>query len=174
MSPQKCGHLTRNGDPCQAWAVRGSSPPRCAAHGGRPLPASAASGGRGDPARPEGEGPAQCTGRSCGPCARPQDWPAQGTGNDTGVIAGIIADLAAKQQRLSTYIDDLLSLAADRPDGASIRDIAHLLALHSQNAARLGRLLRDKRALSGETADGIAGVIAQALDELGSEWGLEL
>jgi hypothetical protein len=150
MSPQKCGHLTRNGDPCQAWAVRGSSPPRCAAHGGRPLPPPAASGGRGDPTWPVGEG------------------------DDTGVIAGIIGDLAAKQQRLSAYIDDLLSLAADRPDGASIRDIAHLLALHSQNAARLGRLLRDKRALSGEAADGIAGAIAQALDELGSEWGLEL
>ena len=49
-----------------------------------------------------------------------------------------------------------------------------LFALHGLNASRLGRLLRDQRALSGEAADGIAGAIAQALDELSSELGAEL
>ncbi|MCC6192203.1 MAG: hypothetical protein IT318_24495 [Anaerolineales bacterium] len=39
---------------------------------------------------------------------------------------------------------------------------------------RVARLLRDKRALSGEAADGIAGAIAAALDELSSELGVEL
>ncbi len=36
--------------------------------------------------------------------------------------------------------------------------------------SRLGRLLRDRRALSGDAADGISDAIAKALDELGSEW----
>ena len=35
-------------------------------------------------------------------------------------------------------------------------------------------MLRDRRALSGEASDGFAGAIAQALDELGSEWGVDL
>jgi hypothetical protein len=92
---------------------------------------------------------------------------ADSAGFDT--IAGVIHDLAAKQQRLSEYIDDCLG-----DDSLPIRDLARLLALHGQNASRLGRLLRDKRALSGEAADGISGAIAQALDELATEWGLEL
>jgi hypothetical protein len=200
MSPEKCGHRTRDGAPCQAWAVRGSSPPRCAAHRGRPTPAP--------PAGAEGG------------CA------------EADIIAGVIADLAAKQQRLSAYIDDLLCTAADRPpvvspeprrqsrvlecgrfrdkierrqaeqgsseehvvspdrregeardpssvptagrEGVPLRELAHLLALHSQNAARLGRLLRDQRALSGEAADGLSNAITQALDELATEWGIDL
>ncbi len=84
-------------------------------------------------------------------------------------IDEIIADLAAKQQRLSAYLDDLLD-----SDQATPAEVARLLALHAQTASRLGRLLRDRRALSGEAADGIAGAIAQALDELSSELGVEL
>jgi hypothetical protein len=38
----------------------------------------------------------------------------------------------------------------------------------------IARLLRDKRALSGKAADGISGAIAQALDEMGTEYGLPL
>jgi hypothetical protein len=39
---------------------------------------------------------------------------------------------------------------------------------------RVARLLRDKRALSGEAADGLAGAIANALDEISSEFGEQL
>lgn len=123
---RRCSHLTRNGNPCQAWAVRGSAPPRCHTHGGADLV-------------------------------------------EFDTIAGVIHDLAAKQQCLSEYIDGCLA-----DDSLPIRDLVRLLALHGQNASRLGRLLRDKRALSGEAADGISGAIAQALDELATEWGLEL
>jgi len=43
------------------------------------------------------------------------------------------------------------------------------------NAVRtIARLLRDNRALSGKAADGISGAIAQALDELGTQWGYPL
>ncbi len=52
--------------------------------------------------------------------------------------------------------------------------MARLLALHGQNASRIGRLLRDKRALSGASADGILGAIGQALDELSTELGVPL
>lgn len=39
---------------------------------------------------------------------------------------------------------------------------------------RVARLLRDKRALSGEATDGLADAIAHALDELGTELDLPL
>jgi hypothetical protein len=33
--PQRCSHTTRSGQPCRAWAIRGSDPPTCSAHAGR-------------------------------------------------------------------------------------------------------------------------------------------
>lgn len=56
----------------------------------------------------------------------------------------------------------------------SVDELRHLLRIHGQNASRLGRLLRDQRALSGEAADGISGAVAQALDELSNELGVDL
>jgi hypothetical protein len=90
----------------------------------------------------------------------PTDSPAAVT------IADILADLIDKQARLTELID-----AADPDD---VRTLVRLFSLHAQNASRMGRLLRDQRALSGQAADGIAGAIAQALDELSSELGLPL
>jgi hypothetical protein len=81
-------------------------------------------------------------------------------------IDAILADLAAKQVRLSELLD-----AADPSD---LKNLARLFSIHSQNASRLGRLMRDQRALSGKAADGIAGAIAQALDELSNELGQPL
>jgi len=44
----------------------------------------------------------------------------------------------------------------------------------STGLGRVAKLLRDKRALSGDAADGIAGAIAAALDELKTEIGLDV
>jgi hypothetical protein len=85
------------------------------------------------------------------------------------LIGAIVLDLLAKQNRLSRYID-----ACFGDQKTPIPDLARLLAIHSQNAARLGRLLRDKRALSDRTADAMTAAIDQALDELSAEWGIEL
>ncbi len=97
------------------------------------------------------------------------------------VIRDLVDDLVAKQQALSKLIDHYLA-GEDQPPGEGtagegtlpLQDLLRLMALHSQNASRLGRLFRDKRALSGEAADGLAGAISQALDELSNEWGIEL
>lgn len=85
------------------------------------------------------------------------------------IIAAVIADLARKQQRLSQLIDHYL--AGDEP---SVRDLARLLALHGQNASRLGRLLRDQQALSDPVTDELSQAIDFALDQLSAEWGVEL
>lgn len=90
--------------------------------------------------------------------------------HDLRDIECIIDDLAEKQERLSEMINRCLDGEAQ----STLGDQAKLFALHGQNASRLGRLLRDRRALKGEASDGIAGAIAQAIDELGNELGSDL
>jgi hypothetical protein len=148
--PTRCTAKTKAGTPCKAWAVRGSDPPRCAAHGGSLA------------GRQVGAPPGNQNAVTHGLYAAPEEPPA--------TIEGIIADLARKQAALSVYIDGLLTAEAD----LDLDDVARLLKIHGMNASRLGRLLRDQRALSGDAADGIAGAIAQALDELSTELGVEL
>ena len=82
-------------------------------------------------------------------------------------IDDIIADAMCKHEQLSAYIE---RHAAD----LDAEQLARLLALHGQNATRLGRLLRDKRALSGKAADGLLDALGKALDELSTELGVNL
>jgi len=79
------------------------------------------------------------------------------------LIDALILDLAEKQAEFLACLDE-----GDLPSDKAIR----LFSILSQNASRLGRLLRDRRALSGEAADSITSAIAQALDELSTELGL--
>jgi hypothetical protein len=81
------------------------------------------------------------------------------------LIDTLILDLAEKQAEFLACLD-----AGDLPSDKAVR----LFSILSQNASRLGRLLRDRRAISGEAAEGITSAIAQALDELSTELGLEL
>lgn len=81
------------------------------------------------------------------------------------LIDALILALAEKQAEFLACLD-----ADDLPSDKAIR----LFSILSQNASRLGRLLRDRRAISGEAAEGITSAIAQALDELSTELGLEL
>lgn len=127
--------MRRDGRPCRAWAVRGSDPPRCAAHGGRAAAQS-----------------------------EPEEIP------DT--IESVIHDLASKQKKLSKYIETYTE--DETQINLEVKDLARLFQIHGLNASRIGRLLRDQRALSGEATDGIAGAIAQALDELATELGTDL
>jgi len=145
----RCTATTQTGKPCRAWAVvqlDSQNPPLCAAHGGGKSPVGA----------PEGNKNALKHGLFTHPDAPPL------------TINAIIEDLAEKQTQLSSLIEEGLR------DDPNIDNLARLFALHGQNASRLGRLLRDQRALSGAAADGIAGAIAQALDELSTELGTEL
>ena len=77
-------------------------------------------------------------------------------------INGVIRDLAEEQRRLTEYVEE-------KWGDLSAKEIAALLGLHGPNAARLGRLLRERRALEGESADGIANAIGAILDEISLE-----
>jgi len=84
-------------------------------------------------------------------------------------IDEVIADLVEKQRRLSAYIDGCIA-----QDDVSPTEVVRLLALHGQNASRLGRLLRDRQALAGPELDELTEAIGLALDELSEELGIEL
>ena len=87
---------------------------------------------------------------------------------DLTTIDGVIADLAERQARLTAFLERVLA------EGGDLTEVAKVFALHGQNASRLGRLLRDKRALSGQSADGLLDAIGKALDEISTELGIKL
>ena len=143
--PRRCTATTAAGPPCRAWAVPGSEPARCAAHGGCgaiPSPPAAAATHDREPA-------------------------ADFYANEPGAVTvdQAIAGLVDKMRRL-----DHLIAAHEDTNGYLIR----LFTLYTQASSRLGRLLRDRRALSGEAVDSIAAAMGRALDELSTEWGVDL
>jgi hypothetical protein len=79
-------------------------------------------------------------------------------------IADLVADLQRKVGRLSAMIDDCMDAT----------QVAGLFALHAQMASRLGRLLRDQRALDGKAADSMLDAIGVVLDEISTEMGIKL
>jgi hypothetical protein len=144
--------------------VRGSDPPRCAAHGGTKKRIGAPLGSQnalkhGFYAQRECEerlGETSPDEASLGDVA-PREWS----------IETIILDLCIKQARLSKYTE---LHSAD----LSAEELARFLQIHGQNASRLGRLLRNRRALCGAAVDEISAAIAQALDQLHDELGTVL
>jgi len=78
-------------------------------------------------------------------------------------IGDVADDLLRKQQQLSGYIDDQMA------EGLDSDEMIKLLSLLAQNASRLGRLLRDKRALDGESPDGLLEAISKIFDEVNTE-----
>lgn len=74
-------------------------------------------------------------------------------------IDDVVGDLMAKQEQLSAYI-------VERSEDIDSEEFVKLLALSAQNASRLGRLMRDQRALSGDTADGLLQALNRLKDEV--------
>ena len=76
-------------------------------------------------------------------------------------IDDLIEDLMEKQARVSELLDGVLD----------VREATMLVSLHSQNAARLGKLMLEKKALEKDAKDPFEEVMNQVLDELTEEWG---
>jgi hypothetical protein len=136
-----------DGTPCRAWAVRGTEPPRCSAHGGTA-------------ARSEGEQRRLEALRHA--CFAEPELPKDCT------IDAVIDVLFQRQLRLEMYLREIWD------SDVELKELAQLLRVHGQNAFRLGKLLRDQRALAGEASDGLAAAVSHALDELSTEMGVDL
>jgi hypothetical protein len=130
-----CTATTRAGRPCRAWAVRGSDPPRCAAH------ATAA-----------------------------------GSSHASHALALCRDELAhpTLDGEITIARDMLRRLVETLRDGTSGGELVQLAQTCFAGTRTVAGLLRDKRALSGGAADGLMGAIGQALDELSTEWGVDL
>lgn len=66
-----------------------------------------------------------------------------------------------------------LLIYLQQTDDISMPEVVKIAALVFRGARAVTTVLRDEKALSGEAADGIAGAVGRALDELSMELGLE-
>ena len=71
------------------------------------------------------------------------------------------------------YVAGVLAEMAQGGEPPSPRFV-QVLELYSRNATRLGRLLRDQRALDGQAKDGYSQAVDKALDELRDELGWDV
>ena len=165
-SPIPCSHTTAYGIPCRAFAVAGSDPPTCAAHAGRNVGAGAPPGNQN-----------RTTHGFYSPVLRPDEIADLVTyADDLSLDDEIACARVALRRVLALLTTDTVSPFEDPANQQRLTatDYARLAALALAGTRTVAKLLRDKRALSGEAADGISGAIAQALDELSTEWGVEL
>ena len=79
-------------------------------------------------------------------------------------IDDLIDDLMEKQARLSALLDRVMD----------VREAMMLVSLHSQNAARLGKLMLNKKALAKDPRDEFDQAFQEVLEELTEELGLRL
>ncbi len=164
----RCTATTKNGSQCKAWSIADAQPPRCSTHAG-------------------------CT---KGAGAPPGNHNAETHGfYDRAYTLEELADLVANAanmtlddeiaavrvgiQRAMLKIKDGRTNDIDKEGDEYQRDLtaaeyAALASLITTGANTVARLLRARRSVSGDAADGIAGAIAQALDEIGNELGLDL
>lgn len=148
-----CTATTTAGRPCQAWAIRDSEPPRCPAH---------ARMDRSGTTREQRSEEISVYQRLLSD-QEVVDLLAY-DGNDT--LGDEIAINRIMLRRLLIYLQ--------QADNISIPEVVKIAALVFRGTRAVTALLRDEKALSGEAADGIAGAIGRALDELSVELGLEL
>ena len=143
-TPTKCTAITAQGKPCQAWAIHGSNPPRCAPHAGL-------TGAAQDNQNAVTHGYYR---RRVDPAEILSLYEAAG-GVDIDQEAVL---LRVALHRLSNYLNDP-ELSLDQ-----IRSIVPLIVSTSRALGYLKKLRPDSAELDWETA----------LNELSAEWGWDL
>jgi uncharacterized protein YoxC len=88
----------------------------------------------------------------------------EGQTKEFTTIDDLIDDLMEKQARLSALLDRVMD----------VREAMMLVSLHSQNAARLGKLMLNKKALQKDAEDPFQQALNEVLDELAEELDLRL
>ena len=146
--PTPCSTTTRAGNPCKAWAIADTDPPLCAAHVPRTKAPPTVHGFYSSAVEPD-------------ELAALVHFSGDMTLDDEIGVARVALRRA------------LAALSAPEPNDSRtfvLSDFGRLAAVVFVGTSTVARLLRARRALSGDAADGIAGALAQALDELSTEW----
>ena len=141
----RCTATTNSHQPCRAWAVAGTEPPLCAAHGGTGSPNGAALGNQN----------AVKHGFYRRPARRLE------------TVDDALGHLAESLVQLADYIDEHVH-------ELTVDEIARLQAVRGQNLSRFVRMKRDQAALDGEAGDELQADIANALKLAGLQLGVEL
>ena len=144
--PTRCTANTGRG-PCRAWAVRGTDPPVCSAHAGRNVGAGA----------PQGNQNARTAGFYSQGISVEELADLAVVGDDNS-LTDEIAAVRVVIRRVMTA----LQAAIDPPLAACVFDGARTVA----------KLLRDRRAISGEAADALCSAIDSAIQEFITETGI--
>lgn len=153
---RQCSATTKAGSRCQAWSLRDADPPLCSAHAGRNVGAGAPAGN--------------------------QNARKHGFYSDAITVEELrrIVKYAEERPSLRQEIDVFrvylrrLFLYLTEGDEPTRQDLVTVGKLIVSTGRTIARMARDERALSGDSSDGLNAAIAQALDELGTEWGLPL
>lgn len=148
---RKCAATTAAGRPCRAWAMHDSDPPICNIHAG-----TAKAPTSNDNAKTHGFYSRAYTDQEIADLI-------------TYAIDETLDDEIAVTRVALRRVFTLLKLANLEP-----KEYTHLASLAFVGARTVGRLLRDKRALSGEAADGLTTTLTAALDELATELGIDV
>jgi hypothetical protein len=85
-------------------------------------------------------------------------------------LNAVIYDLAEKHAQVSALIDQYI----ESPETAGPGELLRLMQHHAQTASRLGRLLRDQRAVASPVDRGWLAALGRTLDKLSAEWDIEL
>lgn len=137
----KCGERKADGEPCKAWAVRGTDPPVCAAHGGARARIGA----------PEGNRNARKHGAYAG------EVPADDLGKR-------ITDLATRIERVGRYIDEGEDLELDE-----FMRLHALHASMTSRLGRLKKQLRDMGGGDDRLAQAVDRALDKLSEEWGVE-----
>ena len=149
----KCTALTAQGKPCRNWAMPGSD--KCRSHRDREL-------------GPRGAG------------APPANQNAHKHGfyskflTETDLLAMATAtggDLLDEVAFTRVMVGKLAEMITDTDDVAMAVKLSDAMF---RGTGRIAMLLKAQRALNPDTADTVTGAIAAALDELGTQWDLDL
>lgn len=140
----KCTSEKANGEPCRAWAVRGTDPALCAAHGGAAARIGAPRGNK----NAEKHGAYSSEG---GPALDLRDR---------------IGRLDRRLLRLDAFIDRM----EERGD-LSVDELFKLYELHARMTARLGRLVAIQHKMEPGESSELLRAIDAALAEVGPKLG---
>ena len=148
---QQCTATTKRG-PCLAWAIVGTDPPLCPAHAGIKR--------RSGPAR------ANQNARKSGFYSRALEE------QELADLVVLGDDSSLTDEIAATRVAMRRVLAALGTDKATLEP--QFAAQIFEGARTVARLLRDRRAISGDAADTLLGAIGEALDQLNTLWGTDL
>lgn len=141
---QRCTAKKKDGTPCKAWAVRGSDPPLCGAHGG----------GAALPGAPAGNKNAEKHGAY--------------SSTPGGALSEQIAELNRKTKKISDYIDNHFDELIGKGELKGLVDVWGRLV------SRVGRLERDRQAVTGGDVDALDADFDEALAIVSEILGLDL